>query len=200
MMPENEPSSQVVKGKYQYPDGIIGTRFEDYEMGGVALQNPFQGLLVQPWYGFWEPESGIIFLRANITGEPIPVYTKSNVREFSFTFDQNMRYQISTVLEDDTLEFYWYDPIELDYVVLSVPDVKSARLALDDKRPVQVQRGLSDVILTYITTSGDLVFRQQRDRYEIVYPLSEDVPQSMRITNFGMAHNWRLQWRLQHTT
>jgi hypothetical protein len=67
-------------------------------------------------------------------------------------------------------------------------------LAHDDKRGVS--SSISDVIFTYIKTDNRLYFRAQRDRFLVEYPLTDELAPNLRITNFGMGRNNRLQWRI----
>lgn len=198
MMPENALSTEPVQGVFLYPDNVTPRkRIEDFELGGTAIQDPSNGLEVQPWFGYWSALDNRVYLRPNITGTPIDLgIVQANVVEMSFTFDQNMRWVLALLLADDSLKFYWYDTVISGYTISTYTDIYSAKLSLDDKRAKSIQLDTSDVILTYVKNDQSLYTRVQRDRYEIEYLMTIDVPNNYRIINFGMAKNNRLQWRI----
>ena len=197
MWPGVAPSTEVVKGSFLYPDDIITSWCADYEMGGIALQDTSQGLLYQPWYGRWDQDTGVVSLYPNIAGDGIPIFTALDIFEFSFSFDQSMRWVAVTVDTSNVMSLRWFDSLIPGYTVTTFSDVFSAHLALDDKRPLQILRDISDVILTYVKLDGTLCYRIQRERYATEHVIANDVPEYFRITNFGMSNKLRLQWRLQ---
>lgn len=198
MIPDNELSLRPMSATFQYPDGIVlGKITEDYEMGGVALQDPSQGLLVKPWYGYWDEADNTAYLRPDLIGEKIPIFTEANVFEFGFTFDQSMRWIAGTFTTDGIFRLRWYDTSVGNYVVTEYTGWTSFRLCHDDKRFVPVQIGKSDVLLTYIR-NNNLYIRNQRERYEIEHLLQADLPNNLRITNFGMNQRLRVQWRMRY--
>lgn len=200
MIPDNVLSSKLLKSRFLSPDSMVTpTLLEDYETGGIALQDPSQGLLVQTWYGYWDSQDSTAYLVPGVDGTPIQIFTEPNVFEFSFTFDQNMRWVAVYFLVDGTCKLRWYDSQAQGYVVTVFTGLTAIKLCLDDKRRVQTNLGSSDVIFTYVT-NNTLCFRQQRDRFTIEYPLQPDLPDNLRIANFGMAMNLRLQWRLKYRT
>lgn len=197
MLPDGVLSSEVVQGSFNYPDNLAYRPGTDYELGGLAISDSSLGLEYQAWKGFWEPSTGVVTLHPGISGTGIPVFTTSDVIDFTFTFDQSMRWTAATIDTSNLLSFRWYDITVNDYVISTYSDIASVKLALDDKRAVQIQSGVTDVILTYVKLDGDLCYRLQRDRYLIEYTLESDVPEGFRITNFGMTDKLRVQWRLQ---
>ena len=182
---------------FQYPDNIATpSELIDYELGGIALQDPSKGLTYQVWKGYWQDTDSTVYLESEDIATPIALFTQANVIEFAFTFDQNMRWSTAIRLTGDTLEHRWYDTAAEAYVISTYSGVTSARLAVDDKRDTQVQFGASDMILTYVR-SNQVRWRIQRDRFltEYSYPTLV-VSDSNRITHFGMSKTNRLQWRI----
>jgi hypothetical protein len=204
MIPDNpnirtiNSTNQDLLSPFQYPDNIVSTsELEDWEYGGIALQDPTQGLRYQVWKGWWDSDDETAYLQPDdgVT-DPIAIHTESNVEEFTFTFDHNMRWTSACRLDDDTVKFRWYDTLIEDYTTTTYSDYTSVRLAHDDKRSAQVNVGASDVILTYIR-AGRVRWRIQRDRYLTEYTHNDlTVPAVYRITHFGMNTTSRLQWRL----
>lgn len=196
MMPDNVLSTETIQGRFIPPDDIITDELTDYEMGGIAIQDPSQGLMVQPWIGFWKPEDSTVYIRPVESPTNIALFVEPNVIEFSFTFDQNMRWVTATRTADKKVKLRWFDATVAAYVISEFTNIDTFKLCLDDKREIQTQAGVSDVIFTYIKANS-LYWRVQRDRYMTEYYGINAIPGNVRITNFGMASNWRLQWRYQ---
>ena len=198
MLPLNSLSSVQMPSAFLYPDGIALNKItEDYEMGGIALQNPSRGLQYQPWFGFWDELDNTAYLVPNLVTEPIPIFTAPDVFEFCFTFDQNMRWCAGTLLNDGTFHLRWYDAAAGGYVVTPFPGITSFHLSLDDKRDKQIQIGVTDILFTYIR-NNNLYVRNQRDRFSIEYLLQAGLPSNLKITNFGMGEKYRVQWRMRY--
>lgn len=195
MIPENRLSSEPVSGYFLYPNGIVRTALEYYEMGGVAIQDPSKGVRHQPWYGYWRDNKA--YLCPNISGTPIEIFEQEDVIQFAFCFDQNMEWQAVTVDTEDVMTFYWFDAGTNSRAVTTYPGVQSAALTLDDKRDLATRTGASDVLLTYIK-GQELLMRRQRDRYEDEYILSDTLAGNLLITYFGMTDKMRLEWKLRN--
>lgn len=190
-------TNKFLVAPFQYPDNISSSsELVDYEMGGVAIQNPSKGLRYQVWKGWWDSTNSTAYLEPEDTGVPIAIHTASNVEEFCFTFDQNMRWSTACRLTGNTVEHRWYDAAAEAYVTTTYPSITSVRLTLDDKRDMQVQLGGTDMILTYIS-GGQVKWRVQRDRFltEYAHP-GPAISGSFRISHFGMNTKNRLQWRI----
>lgn len=204
MIPDNpalitiDSTNRYLTAPFQTPDNRAGTsELIDYEYGGIALQDPSKGLRYQIWCGWWDENDLTAYLADDDgNGTPVPIFTESNVIEFAFTFDQNMRWAAAVRTVGDTLKFRWYDTAAEAYVITTYTGISSVRLALDDKRDMQVQFGVTDMILTYVT-GGQVCWRIQRDRFltQYVHP-GFSVSGAQRISHFGMNTKNRLQWRI----
>lgn len=189
MLPGGVLSTQPHPGPFAEPVNKRREPLIDYEMGGVALDDPGQGLRVKLWTlrcigGAVSVESEGI--------EPVTLFTRSgSVTEVSFAFDQNMRPQVAFV-EDDLAWLWWFDTLANDYRFTSYPGIVSPRLALDEKRPRLLAIG--DVIFTYIK-DGALCYRQQRDRYAVEYVLKTGLQAGLRLVAVGRNVGGRLQWQ-----
>lgn len=198
MIPQNVLSTKIISATFLYPDGIVPEHLtEDFEMGGLAIQDTSKGVNYQPWKGGWNKEDNTVYLTPNLIETPVPIFTEPNVFEFSFTFDQNMRWVTATLLTDSTLKLRWYDSSVATYVTTIYEGITGFKLALDDKRDIQVKLGYSDVLFTYIQ-DNKLYIRNQRERFLVPHLLLEDLPTSLRITNFGMNEVRRIQWRFRY--
>jgi hypothetical protein len=197
MLPGAVLSTSLQKSPFLFPDNVARrTELEDYEMGGIDIQDPSQGLMYQPWFGEIDATTKIATLVPLNSGEtPTVIFTETATPvEFSFSFDLNMRYTSVVRFADNTAKLRWYDTALPGYATTTYTGIQSCMLAMDDKRPVN--SGQADVIFTYLKTDNRLYFRAQRDRYLVEYPLTTPLAPDLRITNFGMGKNLRLQWRL----
>lgn len=186
MIPNNRLSDPAILGTYLYPDNIATSKKLDFELGGVDLQDPSQGLKVKKWAAYIDGQD--IWLAAD-DRSPVIVLTRPGVlTEVSLAFDQNMRYNIVFV-EDNITTLYWYNTSVANYVLTLFPNTETPRLCLDDKRDTQT--GTSDIILGYIKDNG-LYFRAQRDRYTIEYLLRTSV--NATLDKMGMTNKARLQF------
>jgi hypothetical protein len=192
-------NNQFLLAPFKYPDNIaLEDYLTDFEMGGVAIQDPSLGLNYQPWKGYWDPVDDTAYIHPlNTTDPPTPILTESDVEDFTFTFDQNMRWTAAVRKDDNTVKFYWYDSVIEDYTVSTYSGITSVKLAHDDHRDNQVPRGVTDVIITYITSAGTLKWRIQRDRYINEYSKGGiSYSKAFMITHFGLSEMNRLQWRI----
>lgn len=203
MIPDNPNIKEVtpdltnLSGQFLAPDNISATsELEDYELGGVALQDPSQGLQVKVWKCWWDEDDDTVYLEDTDTGNVTALFTELNVIELAFTFDQNMRWYTATRIEGDTLNFRWYDTQIAQYVLTPYANITSVRLCHDDKRRLSVEQGQTDVILTYLR-ANQVRWRVQRDRFLQEYSFAgQSYADNARITHFGMNTKNRLQWRI----
>ena len=193
MIPLQTLSSRAVQSAFLPPRNVVREPLIDYELGGVALQDPSQGLKVQTWRA--EVIGDDVVLAADNV-PPAIVFTQPGITEIALAFDQNMQPFLAYMINDDEAKFRWFDTQVGDFVVNDLPAGSySVRCTLDDKRSVSgTLLGRSDIILTYLR-GGTLYMRAQRDRYQVEYALATDLDR-YEIGQFGMSRNWRLQWQL----
>lgn len=197
MIPQQVLSSSLFKAPFLYPDNVVRrTELEDFEMGGIGLQDPSQGLQYQAWQG--EIDAATKVAKLFPVDNPAAftnIFTETTTPvEFSFSFDLNMRYMAVVRFADNTVRMRWYDSAIPGYAITTYSNILSCMMAMDDKRAIN--SAAADVIFTYLKTDNKLYFREQRDRFLIEYPLTDVLATGLRITNFGMAKNGRVQWRL----
>lgn len=202
MIPGNKLSDPTVRAPFLYPYNLVrGSLLEDWQIGGVALQDPSQGFRVHPWYGRVDKANGNVYLRPGVDGKEILVYTIPNCFEFAFAFDQNMRWVGSFTDKAGNTVIYRFDAASGGYIQDKFTGINGVRLTLDDTRSSQLPTGNTDIIMTYLkTATGELCFRSQRDNYAIEHILSKTLPNGMLISNFGMCSNNRLGWRIKART
>lgn len=192
-----EPSSITVGGDILTPNDRAAKKFEDWEMGGVAIQDPSQGLRVQEWRAWWEEGSGDVYASADNQPVPTLLYNEPDLTWLTLGFDQNMRWLSAYTIENGQSYLKWYNSLIEDYETLPLASgVLTPFLTMDDNRPLPLTLGISDVILTYIR-DGALYVRVQRERFLVERLIAADIQGASRIWHFGMNNKLRLQWELR---
>jgi hypothetical protein len=188
MLPDGVLSTIPIQAIFTGARALAVTKTVDYEDGGVALNDPSEGLLYQVWRCRLVGDDVVI--GASSVTETI-LYSATGITEISFTFDQNMR-PVLAFVKDGASYLRWYDSLYEEQVVTALDvDVTNPRVTLDDKRILQV--AISDIILGYVR-AGNLYYRQQRDRFETEYLLAEEV--TSELVKIGMNKQFRLQFML----
>lgn len=189
-LPDGVPSTLPVPGAILDPDGLGSVGAEDWEKGGVAVQDASQGLMSHTWRIYVSALD--VMLQRN--GEAATVlFQQSGIIEIALAFDQNMRPVVAYRTSNNFTFLRWYDSAAQVYTTDTFSDIRNARLTLDDKRAASTD--FSDVIFAYLRGTS-LCYRQQRDRYTVEYVLSAGLPSNTKLRSVGMADNLRLQFEL----
>jgi hypothetical protein len=195
MIPEHVLSTELRQALFYTPDSYDPSPIVDWELGGIALNDPSVGLQYQVWKCYLHIDGVLEESNVWIGPEAGPFevfYAGGDITEISFCFDQNMNPFLAYV-EDSVAKFYWFDTVVSDYVVTELPvGSRSPKCCIDDKRDVHTST--SDIILTYMRTDK-LYYREQRDRYLIEYELADGYP-GLDVLIVGMNKVNRLQWLL----
>lgn len=167
-----------------------------YELGGVTLQDPSQGLMVQMWT--LQYSEGSFYVTAPNQPGWIELFSDSGVTECDLAFDQNM-FPFVVYLANGIMKFFWFNPSTSEFEIVSVgAGYRTPRCTLDDKRPFDV--GNSDIHLSYINLSlSALCDRVQRDRYAIEYNLAP-LPPTCYLNAVNFNEGTRLQWSIGQLT
>ena len=189
MMPANTLSTAVVPGEYLAPDGRGLTPLEDRELGGIAHQDPSQGLMVKEWRA-WIEASGDIKVQPVDLSQPALLITTGAVGSnyISLAFDRNMRVVVAW-RRTNIVYLYWYDSTIEAYRTTEFAGARTPRLTHDDKRVRAADS--SDVLLFYLKDTK-LCMRMQRDRYGVEYELA-NVELDHALYRVGMSNKNRLQ-------
>lgn len=180
----NPMPSQFVGGR-----SLAVSSRQDYETGGIALQDPSQGLRVQTWRARLIGQAVVIDAD---TVAPVTWYSAPGITEISLSFDQNMR-PVLAFVQDGVAKLRWFDPVAGAVVVTNIgAGVVTPRVALDDKRRFGVPD--SDVLLAYLR-GGALYYRQQRERF-LTERLLHAGPH-YRLIKIGMGRGLRMQFDLE---
>ncbi|HEY0955838.1 MAG TPA: hypothetical protein VGE36_13820 [Roseateles sp.] len=189
-LPENMASSVPVVSALLAPDTPTkASRLVDFELGGVALGDASQGVQVRAWRAYID--GAMVCVAPYPEGSPATeLFSADGVTELALSFDQLMHPTVAFV-QDGMTKLYWYDSLEAGQVTTSFPGASSPMVCLDDKRPLQVQAGVTDVLFFYVL-DGELCYRQQRDRFTVERVLAP-LAGASRITGAGMGANGRVQ-------
>ncbi len=196
MLPDEVLSTEIIEAPFQGATALPITQYIDYEDGGIAIQDPSEGLLYQVWRAriVNNPSTGNdeIYIGAEEVEETL-FLAATSITEVSLAFDRNMNLNVAYVQGGDA-KLYWYDSALPGYTTTDYgTTITTPRITHDDKRPLQTNQ--SDVILGYLK-DGDLCYRQQRDRYDTEYVLQEDV-ESTGLIKLGLNKSLRLQFLLK---
>ena len=176
---------------YIEPDDLPFKRLVSHERGGIALNDPSQGLNVQNWR--LESDGSMVRLFSEF-GSPIELFPDSGIRQLSLTFDQNMRTVIAVEYISGGIDLIWYDALAASEETTFFPDIRTPVVSLDDKR--ESQSGTSDVIFGYVRNSDNMLcYRQQRERFMVENELVQLAPRS-RLRNLGMTEQMRMQFEV----
>jgi len=195
-LPNDALSTTAVLGNYISPYDRYSDDLTDYELGGSAIGVSDDGLEYQVWSLRYEndedsPDYGDFVITGETTGEVVTPINVANVVRCCLAFDQNMNVFIGYETEAGQAYHYWYDTLISGYKTTTMDSgVRSLQCCLDDHRVTQ--SGTSDIILAYIR-SGNLCYRQQRDRYGTEYVLKSGVG-GAEIYRVGMSDIGRLQF------
>lgn len=197
-LPNNVLSSSPIPSRFFGARSLAVTETIDYEEGGIALNDPSQGLLYQRWkcrlFNSGKPDSYVELSADRIA--PFVWLTVPYMTEISFSFDANMR-AVVTYVASDRAYLNWYDSAAAAYVTTPLAvDIVSPRVAMDDKRPV-ASNGfqVSDVILGYVR-GNSLYYRQQRDRYQTERFLTNITP-GKKLVKIGLGRGLRFQFMVE---
>lgn len=190
MLPNNTLATVPVTGEMIWGKGQTTNLLIDYELGGVGLNDPSQGLMYQIWTGEVLNLRSIYFSAPNT--ERTLVYSSSyQITELSITFDQNM-HPYAAFMERGFAKMYWFNSSSGQNEVFSLPaGARNPKITLDDKR--SSQESSSDVILAYMQGTT-LYVRYQRDRFLIAYPLQAGIDGD--LLKIGFTDKYRMQFEL----
>lgn len=184
------PARMLAPDSFPRPSLLV-----DFERGGIAIQDPSQGLDVRDWQADYVGGA----VRVYPLGNPVlaqTLFSAAGITELSISFDQNMRPLVAYMVGADAF-LWWFDPVPNAVVTTALAaGVRSPALTLDDKRAFATFANLNDVLLFYIRAGG-LYYRQQRERFQterLVGPT--DIPDAVFIRRAGMNTQLRVQVEL----
>lgn len=176
MLPDGALSSEPVPAPYISPhDRSLKDFTRDYELGGVALQDPSKGMRYQVWAA--EIREDGIYLGPSWDRKFMPrVIEGEHISLVSLSFDQNMN-PVILYRQLEEIKLYWYDPTVQSMVTTVYPEYSTGGVTLDDSRPSEI---IDSDILFFAIKEDFLVYRIQRERYQNEYVLSR-VPEEFTL-------------------
>lgn len=198
MMPGGVLSTRPAPGRFSGARSGATSKTIDYEDGGIAIQDPSQGLLYQRWRARLV-RSGEVDSVVLLDAPSVPEFVWLSVpymTEISFSFDANMQSVVAYVAQGRAC-LNWFDSQSSQYVTTTLAaDVITPRVSLDDKRYVG-SNGYqnSDVILAYVR-GVNLYMRVQRERYGTEHLLAEGVTPLIKV---GFSRGLRFQYMCEVT-
>lgn len=186
MLPDNTLSSTTIYAPFFAP--VATKRLVDYELGGVALNDPSGGLSTQLWTARYVGGQIVV---SDSTNTPAFTLTVAGVTKLSLAFDSNMKPTIAYETAAGGF-LYWFDTFVNDNVTTAFPDVRNPAVTLDERRQVLLNN--ADVIFAYQKADGGLYYRQQRDRFATERLLQADTGDA-KLLAVGMNQQWRLQFK-----
>lgn len=197
MLPDNTLSPKAFVDGFSFPVKQPGDFLVDWELAGVALNDPSEGLMVKLWKLTVEPNTDTGFQDVVVSAPgvaPIVLFSGNGITEAALSFDQNMNPFVA-YLQSGVPKIYWYDPTIPAMTHTTLPaGCYDLRCTLDDKRQFNV--GESDIVLGYIR-AGNLCVRYQRERYAVENILRAGVGADARLVSMAMNTGSRLQFRVR---
>lgn len=197
MLPDNTLAPKAFVAGFTFPVKQPGDEREDWELGGVAINDSSEGLQVKLWHAelIANEDTGLIDVVVDAPGVAKTVLFSGNgISEIALSFDQNMNPFVA-YLQGGMPKIFWYDPTVPGMVHTTLPSgCYDLRCTLDDKRQFNV--GDSDIVLGYVR-AGNLCVRYQRDRYSVETVLRSGIGGNARLVSMAMNTGSRLQFRLR---
>ena len=200
MLPENELSTVAVISSFAYPvkTPIPADMLQDWELAGVALNDPSQGLQVKVWHCTLEIDRttgvGSVYIEAPAVAKTL-LFSGLGITEVALAFDQNMNPFVA-YMQGASAKIYWYDSTVPGMTHTTLPvGCYDLRCTMDEKRLFNIAN--SDIILSYIR-AGNLCIRYQRDRYLVEYVLKAGVGSDAKLVSMALNNGFRIQWRLRN--
>jgi len=144
MMPVAEIVTEEVQAQFPAPDLYSGNLLEDYEFGGIDLNDSSIGHNAVHWRGYSDGSSIWITKDGDQNYAPVLLLTDADITEISFSFDQLMRPSIVYVA-GGVAKLYWYDSTIAGNTTTIFAGIVSPKLTLDDKRKHASDVGDSDI-------------------------------------------------------
>lgn len=200
MLPDGVLSTTAVRAGFNYPvkTAVPADKLQDWELAGVAINDPSEGLEVKLWHGTLEIDKatgvGSVYLEAPGVAKTL-LFTGADITEIAIAFDQNMNPFVA-YMQGGAAKFYWYDTTIAMMTHTTLPDgCYDLRCCLDEKR--SQNNANSDILLSYIR-GGNLCIRYQRERYLNEYVLKAGAGSDANLVSMAMNKQFRIQWRIRN--
>ncbi|AKF13962.1 hypothetical protein [Pseudomonas phage DL62] len=162
----------------------------DFCDGGVAIQDPSEGLFVRVWRTMLRNDGTYLGWEDGTNEVRIGDGIDAGISTISLDFDSNMNYVFVFVRADKTGALSYFNVQQGRRIVVELGQVDYAKVALDDKRPGAT--AWAQVIVPY-TRGGNMYVRTQNENYTQEH-LEVDTGKVFRpLVKCGMGTNLRFQ-------
>jgi hypothetical protein len=160
MIPANAFTAVPQPTSFQAPYNEPYTPLQQVVRGGTAIGDASAGRQVKDWIATYA--AGTIVVKP--VGDVVAAFAMmaADVLTLSLAFDNNMGIVLAWKTPTGA-NLYYYDTLTSAYITRVFANIESCRVCVDDARAVY--NANSDVIFGYVRT-GNLYWRQQRDRYD----------------------------------
>lgn len=134
----------------------------DFCDGGVAIQDPSEGLFVRVWRTMLRNDGTYLGWEDGTHEVRIGDGIDAGISTISLDFDSNMNYVFVFVRADKTGALSYFNVQQGRRIVVELGQVDYAKVALDDKRPGAT--AWAQVIVPY-TRGGNMYVRTQNENY-----------------------------------
>ncbi|CAK25977.1 putative structural protein [Pseudomonas phage LKD16] len=162
----------------------------DFCDGGVAIQDPSEGLFVRVWRTMLRNDGTYLGWEDGTNEVRIGDGIDAGISTISLDFDSNMNYVFVFVRADKTGALSYFNVQQGRRIIVELGQVDYAKVALDDKRPGAT--AWAQVIVPY-TRGGNMYVRTQNENYTQEH-LEVDTGKVFRpLVKCGMGTNLRFQ-------
>jgi surface protein len=175
-----------IVGDFLPPNDLPYNPLSQIIWGGIAINNATEGRQYQFWEVFYDDSD---IKMKPITGSVEFQHTAPNAFIVSGAFDQNMAAVVSWVDTSRNCSIYFFGPS--GYTTLTVSDVTSMRLVIDDSR--DYYSAGSDIFWSYVRNDV-LCYRIQRENYATEYQIG--AAYGKQIQRVGLTDKNRVQFDL----
>src|SRR5690606_19984672 len=126
MLPQDgELSTTAAISGFAYPvkGPLPEDKLQDWELGGVALNDPSQGLMVKVWHAFTthDRDTDVVTVWVEAPGVPATeLFSGLGITEVELAFDQKMKPSVAYQQGDDA-QISWYEA--------TIPGMRHTRLS-----------------------------------------------------------------------
>lgn len=187
MIPANAFTAVPQPASFQAPYNEPYTPLQQVVRGGNAIGDASAGRQVKDWIATYA--AGTIVVKP--VGDLVAAFAMmaADVLTLSLAFDNNMGIVLAWKTPTGA-KLYYYDTLTSAYITRVFAGIESCRVCVDDAR--SVYNASSDVIFGYVKT-GNLYWRQQRDRYDTERLIG---PTAKQLKRMAPSVTNRLQFEL----
>ena len=191
-LPDNTVRIDDLAVPFSQPEGDLRANpLKDFELAGIAIQNPDSGLNVRLWVCEKQLLGDVVLYPDDAPGDQIVLLNNVDISELSICFDRAMNPTLAYITPEGG-RLRWYDSSILEFAIVGFSGT-GCYLVLDDKS--QFGNAYADVLLFYLRGSS-LYYRQQRDRFLTERILHTFPGNGLFIRRAARCDNYRVQIEL----